>query len=61
MHTYHGVIAYIDTIEDLLVFVLFVVFLGIVYQLAGAVVEERASKLASLMHVMGCGRAARIV
>ncbi|CAE6439054.1 unnamed protein product, partial [Rhizoctonia solani] len=54
-------LSYIDTIEDLLVFVLFVVFLGIVYQLAGAVVEERASKLASLMHVMGCGRAARIV
>ncbi|KAF8745381.1 ABC-2 family transporter protein, partial [Rhizoctonia solani] len=54
-------LSYADTIEDLLVFVLFVVFLGIVYQLAGAVVDERASKLASLMHVMGCGRAARIV
>ncbi|CAE6450969.1 unnamed protein product [Rhizoctonia solani] len=54
-------LSYIDIIEDLLVFVLFVVFLGIVYQLAGAVVDERASKLASLMHVMGCGRAARIV
>ncbi|CAE6457602.1 unnamed protein product [Rhizoctonia solani] len=54
-------LSYVDIIEDLLVFVLFVVFLGIVYQLAGAVVDERASKLASLMHVMGCGRAARIV
>ncbi|CAE7080467.1 unnamed protein product [Rhizoctonia solani] len=54
-------LSYVDIIEDLLVFVLFVVFLGIVYQLAGAVVDERASKLASLMHVMGCGRAARII
>ncbi|KAJ1301707.1 hypothetical protein OPQ81_008941 [Rhizoctonia solani] len=54
-------LSYVNIIEDLLVFVLFVVFLGIVYQLSGAVVDERASKLASLMHVMGCGRAARIV
>lgn len=50
-----------DLIGSFLVLILSVVFLGVVYQLAGAIIEERASKLASLMHVMGCGRAARIV
>lgn len=54
-------LAYLDVIEDLLVFVFFVAFLGVVYQLAGAFIDERASRLASLMHVMGCTRAARIV
>ncbi|QRV97372.1 ABC transporter [Ceratobasidium sp. AG-Ba] len=54
-------LSYLDVIEDLLVFVLFFAFLGVVYQLSGAFVDERASRLASLMHVMGCGRAARMV
>lgn len=54
-------VAYLDIIETLLVFVLFFVFLGVVYQLSGAFVDERARRLASLLHVMGCSRAARIV
>ncbi|KAG8734716.1 hypothetical protein FRC10_011502, partial [Ceratobasidium sp. 414] len=54
-------LSYLDIIETFLVFVLFFVFLGAVYQLSGAFVDERASRLASLMHVMGCSRAARIL
>ncbi|KAG8774772.1 hypothetical protein FRC12_001832 [Ceratobasidium sp. 428] len=54
-------LSYLDIIETLLVFVFFFAFLGVVYQLSGAFVDERASRLASLMHVMGCGRAARMV
>lgn len=49
-------LSYLGVIEDLLVFVFFFAFLGVAYQLAGAFIDERASRLASLMHVMGCTR-----
>ncbi|KAG8734715.1 hypothetical protein FRC10_011501, partial [Ceratobasidium sp. 414] len=54
-------LSYLKVIETLLAFVLSFVFLGVVYQLSGAFVDERASRLASLMHVMGCNQAARIL
>ncbi|KAG8685402.1 hypothetical protein FRC08_013128, partial [Ceratobasidium sp. 394] len=56
-----GRLSYVDTIESFLVFVFFFVFLGVAYQLSGAFIEESTSGLASLMHVMGCGCAARII
>ncbi|KAG9079875.1 hypothetical protein FRC06_007362, partial [Ceratobasidium sp. 370] len=54
-------LAYLSTIESLLVFVFFFAFIGVAYRIAGAFVGECASGLASLMHVMGCGCGARIV
>ncbi|KAG9085734.1 hypothetical protein FRC06_003473 [Ceratobasidium sp. 370] len=54
-------LSYLAIIETLLVFVFFFAFVGIVYQLSGAFVDERASRLASLMHVMGCTRGARML
>ncbi|KAG8692486.1 hypothetical protein FRC09_011165, partial [Ceratobasidium sp. 395] len=55
-----GRLSYVEIVESFLVFVFFFVFLGVAYQLSGAFVDECASGLASLMHVMGCSCAARI-
>ncbi|KAG9125344.1 hypothetical protein FRC07_008009 [Ceratobasidium sp. 392] len=53
-------IAYLSTIESLMVIVLFVAFIGVAYRISGAFVDECATGLASLMHVMGCSYVARI-
>ncbi|KAG9125159.1 hypothetical protein FRC07_008748 [Ceratobasidium sp. 392] len=54
-------LSYVNTVHSILALVFFVAFIGVVYQMSGAFVEECSSGLASLMHVMGCSCGARII
>ncbi|QRV83171.1 ABC transporter [Ceratobasidium sp. AG-Ba] len=54
-------LSYINVVQSFLVFVLFFNFLGATYHISGALVDESASGLASLMYVMGCSCVARII
>ncbi|QRV83170.1 ABC transporter [Ceratobasidium sp. AG-Ba] len=54
-------LSYVRTVESLMVLVFSLAFIIIVYQLSGSFVEECASGLSSLMHVMGCSSTARLL
>ncbi|KAK4686551.1 hypothetical protein P7C73_g3574, partial [Tremellales sp. Uapishka_1] len=53
--------SYLRGIRSLIVLALFLVFLGVVYQLPGEMAYERANLLTSHLDAMGCGKAARII
>ena len=55
-----GISAYLRGIRSIIVLAHFLVFLGVVYHLPGAVAAERAESLTAQLDAMGCRRLARI-